>query len=278
MCNLFENYPELLTVIKKDAFRNAKLFQIEEKLPEVPCEDYNDILFPYDDVVLEYTVIAGDYEVKVDSCVYISNSFKDNVLEISKKDGEIPDRFICVLNSYSNVMQNGAKEISLVGGQLYYTEETEKPKSDILYSGYVGHNKELYNFNLGAETPENMIDWFSTIMPHTLKIVNAISQPKLFVIRESSMKPYKIGKKIPRSHQRSKYIILDLNQIKTRYGLSGRGEGMSKAAHPRRAHRRILRDERFTNKRGKIVKVKATWVGDTEKQVGNKIYKVLLDE
>ncbi len=86
------------------------------------------------------------------------------------------------------------------------------------------------------------------------------------------------GKKIPRSDQRPIYTILTPVEIRDKMGarLQNQVDRKSPMPHERRAHLRRLKKESGYNE-DKIVRVKASWVGESEKTVGNKRYRVVLE-
>jgi hypothetical protein len=101
----------------------------------------------------------------------------------------------------------------------------------------------------------------------------------------SNSKPQKINEPnlIPRSMNRPTYTIMNLTEIREKYGLAQEEAGKEieeRAPYSptyRKAHLRTLRHEKWGNRQGDRVKVKATWVGPREKVIGNKRYKVILD-
>ena len=86
------------------------------------------------------------------------------------------------------------------------------------------------------------------------------------------------GKKIPRSDQRPIYTILTPGEIRDKMGvrLQDQVDRKSPMPHERRAHLRRLRKE-SGYKEDKIIRVKASWIGVSEKTVGNKRYRVVLE-
>ena len=47
--------------------------------------------------------------------------------------------------------------------------------------------------------------------------------------------------------------------------------------HERRAHVRLLKSDRFVNKKNQVVRVRSTWIGASEGVSGKYRYRVLLD-
>jgi len=116
----------------------------------------------------------------------------------------------------------------------------------------------------------------------SLRELFLFNHPDFFILQEEplSVKPKKGKKKdmIFRSHERPNYTALRPTQIREKLGLQQpvkkRG---SPIPHERRAHLRRLKKE-SGYKEDKIVSVKASWIGDNEKTIKNKRYKVILDK
>ena len=118
-----------------------------------------------------------------------------------------------------------------------------------------------------------------------LQEVMFFNHPKRFILEKisqskSARKTRDKGVKIPRSHERPTYTILDPRDIRKTMGLQElvADEGKHKITpHERRRHYRTLSNDRFVNTKGKTIIVKATWVGASEATVGKNRYRVLLD-
>jgi len=85
-------------------------------------------------------------------------------------------------------------------------------------------------------------------------------------------------KRVARYDDREHWILLDPEEVKSRMIARTDSAGGTHAAplpHLRRAHDRALRSERYTFKRGEIVRVRPTWVGDREWANGKMCYKVI---
>jgi len=116
-----------------------------------------------------------------------------------------------------------------------------------------------------------------------LEEILAIYTKDSFVFEEQPVttKPNK-NKKILRSHQRPLFTILKPVEIRTKLQINtphsdtptGRS---SPIAHERRRHPRRLVSEKGYFKKDKIVVIPATWIGESEKRIGNKFYRVRLD-
>ena len=105
--------------------------------------------------------------------------------------------------------------------------------------------------------------------------------PSRWIIEElpSDPRPFNRLLKIPRSHQRSRFISLTRREARERLRLpeeSGE-KRRSPEAHARRAHPRTFKADRFVKMKGKTIMVQSSWVGPTDVKVGKKIYKVRVD-
>ena len=134
----------------------------------------------------------------------------------------------------------------------------------------------LYSQSIGIKDRDPHRQMWSEFTAHAgrnvataIEEISLLNVPKRFVV-ENIPPTQKKKKKILRSHQRSNFTLLTIEEIKKNFGLTGQGEGGSKAPHPRRRHTRTLSDGRETN-------VKACWVGESEVQVGKGRYKVRTD-
>jgi hypothetical protein len=98
------------------------------------------------------------------------------------------------------------------------------------------------------------------------------------VLTDKQAKLLAKGKKIPRSDQRPIYTILTPGEIRDKIGvkLQDQIDKKSPMPHERRAHLRRLKKE-SGYKEDKIIRVKASWIGVSEKTVGNKRYRVVLE-
>ncbi len=116
---------------------------------------------------------------------------------------------------------------------------------------------------LYANTPNKFILEISPSLPKTKK-----------------KKKKKRNIKINRSDDRKKYILLKPKEIRKiiKEDIPNKGSGRkSPKIHERRAHPRTFRSDKFVNMQGKTIMIPAKWIGVSEKTVGNKRYKVMLD-
>lgn len=161
----------------------------------------------------------------------------------------------------------------------------------------INHTRRLFNDRefINNNSLQNVIAAYHEII--------YFNRPNRFVLQQKPAKIIKPKKnKILRSHQRPIYTILKPDQIREKMGLknpfsSSHGFGKTKRPHERRRHWRHLSDDIYSKnedgekiepkiipsgpRRGEVyykkVLVPNTWVGPSQNQVGNKIYKVMLN-
>lgn len=122
-----------------------------------------------------------------------------------------------------------------------------------------------------ARTSQDLVHFFLQIA--------LINSPLVFMVEGEPRKPPPKGK-LPWSDRRSVYTVMTVPRIRRSLGLARTEpgqQGQAPAAHWRRAHFRTLRSERFGDRRGERVRVKAAWIGPKEAEVGGRRYRVLVD-
>ena len=81
------------------------------------------------------------------------------------------------------------------------------------------------------------------------------------------------------SNDRERWIVLDPEEVKVRFArrtdVPLGGTHASPIPHLRRAHNRTLRAERYTFKRGTVVHIRPTWIGDREWEEKKLCYRVV---
>lgn len=103
-----------------------------------------------------------------------------------------------------------------------------------------------------------------------------------FVLEIKPKKPSKKSLKpgaIPKLADRPEYCLLTPKEIRKYLGTHAEDTGRVQSVHERRGHIRTYPDdkERFPNAHGKSIWIDAVWIGESEAIVGNKKYKVILD-
>ena len=142
-----------------------------------------------------------------------------------------------------------------------------------------------------SEPFDSLPEWKRTLANAVLrkfidacKVFALINSPNRFVVEVSSSKidaerNKKPTIKIPRSHERPQYTLLTVKEIKELFGEENHASGSHAAPipHERRRHFRRLSSDYFKNKKGSIIMIPACWVGECEKIVGTKKYRVVVD-
>ena len=134
-------------------------------------------------------------------------------------------------------------------------------------------------------TPEHRVSMFQNPAV-AIKQAVVLGSPDRFILEETSLKVAVVKKaikksrrsrRILRSNARPRHIILKPVAIREILGApEPQDKGSKKAPHPRRAHTRRLRSDRFKDQ-GKWVPVRASWVGPEQAVSQGRRYRVLLD-
>lgn len=114
----------------------------------------------------------------------------------------------------------------------------------------------------------------------TMQEVRYFNSPARFVVERTPAKAKREGKKkIARAHERPLYTLLTPGEIRERLGIGHTvpSAGPAKAPHQRRRHYRVLKSDRYTQAKGRVLTIPATWVGPTEATVRRSRYKVRVD-
>lgn len=162
-------------------------------------------------------------------------------------------------------------KVAIIGSSGY-----ELSVSDMFIFVYdtSGRQIDVAHFDSDTEVARSIAtNWMTAL--EELMLLNS---PDRFILERSPVKTRKNPKKILRSHERPVYTILKPSEIRSRLNISSDSTGRHVRVHERRAHPRVLRSEKFKAMRGKTIIIPATWVGQSEKRVGNHYYKVLLDK
>jgi hypothetical protein len=112
-----------------------------------------------------------------------------------------------------------------------------------------------------------------------LEEVAYFNTPNRFVVEKRFVKHQHVAKgRVARSHQRENYVLLTPDEIRTTLiPHDAQSTGITRAPHERRRHMRLLASEKFTHMRGKSIVIPASWIGPSERVIGNKRYRVMLD-
>lgn len=158
----------------------------------------------------------------------------------------------------------GVAGMTFVANKTEMLVNPESARRAMLRTGQTVHTNQAALINATAALEEIM--FFNT--------------PDRFVVERSPETVRKPGAKglpaLRRSVERPHYILLRPEEIRERLGLSNE-DRRTPTPHARRRHYRTLRSDRFTNKAGQVVVVKAAWVGPTEGEFKGRTYRVCLD-
>jgi hypothetical protein len=169
---------------------------------------------------------------------------------------------------------------------MHYEPETGRMVSHgVVTASYILNKKEIieaYDQDAIRNLPTAMVNDLlrNPVTAHEELIM--LSCPEYFILEESpakTIKQKKGSRKIPRSHQRSMFTFLQPVDIRRKLDLEHLGQDRTRNSpvpHERRRHLRRLRKE-SGYKEDKVVPVKASWIGASEKEVKGRRYRVRLD-
>jgi len=283
----------------KKTLRNARIFVFEGKAHEVLPQreiDSEEADFLRDNFFLPFPCIAIEDGA---SCVILQDIEKD------AKGIGVPRLFIeCIpmdadlSNFRPDGLHDAAREMQkvfpkgtcLISSGWFKYDKIGTSRERWRYGGDVGrlffaHKKLGVLFCPDAKTPE-LVDGCKAALQNisaAFEEVMYFNSPNNWVLEKRPAKTPKRRKenqrKIPRSHNRPQYTLLNAKKIRQVMGLS-EPTGESRASptpHERRKHFRTFRSERFTKQKGKTIVIPAMWIGPSEAKVGRHVYKVRLD-
>lgn len=222
----------------------------------------------------------------VDNSDYFNDSESDRQLLKNLKLGQnVPKNCVCLTYGRIRFRAANLEHLVVTGGviAIHFAD-----KKRIIYKNMqdkIDRNKMVEVALKNAATAIEEVLFFN--------------QPDKFILQRKNVKAQKIAKnKIARSHQRPVYTLLHPAQIRARLGISNPSSLQRQVTpHERRRHQRYLssaiydRDDNGIKIEPKIipqgprkgqpyyksVNIPASWIGPSEKVVGNKRYKVILD-
>jgi len=286
----FANLKELLSEV------NIFFLTFKDQKPSYILEQENLDLFilPFSSVAFNYAAEDTIFDNEVFMIIkdaehgQIGSNAEREVYFFSKFD-----------NNFFNFDQNMYSLVHFVVDKIEVCDKNEATMGvklevkDHFYISEKGYflSQDKLDFDYVAQTEHDdfLLSYYKNICMHVVKCMDALlafnADKKSFILEEKPVLSNKQKnrqvkkKKIPRSCERPLYTFLSPDQIRGRLGLqrpgNGNGNGSKKVPHERRAHlRRLLVDSGF--KENKIVPVKSSWIGQSEKQIGNKLYKVIL--
>jgi len=274
-----QNLSGLLRKTKLFVFDQISTDFLPKKQEETIKEEMSDFRLPYPVVAVEDpqgVVVVAD--IKKDQ---VGFEFQRFFLD-----------FILCHEKNHLVMGFGKMKIGSCGKLEIYTSShvvnafRGSKRIELFDSKYTNGSMSDYDFNDPkecAKRPAELTEIFKSASQNFstgLQELFYLMQPKNFILQTTPRKvrdPLK-SPKIPRSHERPTYTLLKPGEIRRRMGIAvPPGKGGAKTPHERAGHRRTLRHDRFGKNKGKKIWVKHSWVGPSEARVGNKFYKVILD-
>ncbi|MDD2944121.1 MAG: hypothetical protein PHC51_14285 [bacterium] len=164
--------------------------------------------------------------------------------------------------------------------KVYFDHESDELSGVVHPGGAIIANRErIFHFFAGRELSDQCaISGRNTFT--AMKEIAYCNTPLRFIVESSLPKQFKKldekGCKIPRSHCRPSYSLMELSEIRQLFGT------VSQVSHadgvgPRRRHPRTYRHERYaaSGLLGTTTWIDGFWVGPDEVMKKNRLYKVL---
>jgi len=139
----------------------------------------------------------------------------------------------------------------------------------LLYKPATGLLTDILKEKKSTPFLQNIKDLAKIVLKH----IYELNTTDRFIVEVTNRKNKKKGSK----YSMPEYILLKPGEIRKKLGLSEH-QGGTKRVHERRAHLRKYPDDkiRFPKAHGKLVRIPAVWIGQSEGISGNKHYKVIL--
>lgn len=303
LCKLAETHmPELLSMLK-----SARLFIIDKPRPfdqieELSFDGYESIFLPYDTVAIvsdNVVCIIKDTVPDQIGCRQSREFIEATKVEASEFDQKTED--------YFNEITNIKETMHITHGSFYKGEGSNDFKGYI--HSYITANKQKILFNplkdIKDESEQIKCDESYTKPAENIIALLfyffGINEPSTFILEDCPLHVKVNGKKVPRVHQRPNYTILKPTEIRRRMQLDEpivRSKPGERRLHECRKHMAFLSHEkyRYDNETGlplepkkiphgprkgqlyyKTAYVRAHWRGETEKRIGNHVYRVIYD-
>ena len=201
-----------------------------------------------------------------------------NFYDSDRLDNEVQDGYRELAKQYGELWHVTKGWLSFLG----YKENTWRIGGHVDYVALVSMKSLINEYTKGLdELDASILRNISTAFEELMYF----NSPDRFILEETPLGALQkrgtgaARAKIPRSHDRPVYTILEPTEIRQKLNLpiERTGTHASPVPHDRRAHPRTLRSEKFKNKKGQTIIIPATWVGVSEVTRGNKRYKILLD-
>ena len=281
--------------------RQARLFVFEQKAQDVLPKKVSpeEQKFLYDNFFLPFEVAAVEDPV---SCVILANAETDQIgmdkerlfVEILDNDSlrnyqasqdheDNPQR----LEEIKKLVDDAPSGFTVNVGSVVLLAHSTPNK--VLYNGTLLHTfafdrdgRVIGDYSQMANNIPQLRIAALRNASICLQEIMYINSPGRFILERKplqtrAVRRQKDNNRIPRSHDRPIYTILEPGKIRERMKLPSPAHGGSVEPHERRRHFRRLQSEKFTNMKGQVIPVKACWIGPTESVVGKQRYKVMVD-
>lgn len=288
-CGIAERYlPELANVL-----RQCKLFVYDKPAHEILEKEIERerAIWLQENFFLPFPTIAVEDPA---SCMILKDLTPDaKGLGVTRTFFEIiplvgdPDAFVDSTDEFRALMhklRHHTDLVSITGGRIAMKQDDERIGTGFTIEGSV-------NMAAAASKDKGVIDYMENPpeiaaqaalrnASASIQEVMLLNSPDRFVleIEPANLKKRENAPKIPRSHERARYVLLKPNEIRRVMKLpQPEGDRQSPRPHERRRHTRTFRSERYVSAQGKTIIVPATWVGPSENVHGGQKYKVMLD-
>jgi hypothetical protein len=248
------------TVFKKSAFSpkifNSPIFSWQcEGWDQLQSEPNNaiDELLQNEQNVLPFPELRVFVEFRDD----IKNSLKYQKFWMVHKDG--------------NFEYIGETDFRSSGLRVFTHTSTKGQKITTRVVSYLNGD---YLEDLESEDLEELVKFLHTCV---CWFIREVSSPSNFIAKRHPHRPFK---SVEWCRSREHYVILDRKHPANARSVAVGSKvednrTLSRQAHTRRAHARILRHPRFGDNIGKLIRVAATWVGPREWKCNNSVYKLV---
>jgi len=234
---------------------NVPLFLMDFPITEEPKQDDR----PSNSVLRQLPLSFPTVKLLVKNAAYDNLSLAFWFQDIRNEDG-VMNKLNCVVSALFNtndVKKMGHSTQSFVI-DMEESRETEKLSCQYIVHAY-NHGRRIQNITTAQSDAV-----LSCLLSHYANFKYVVSAPKHHLAK---VRPVNYG--VTKWLEGSPHFIVVSGKSKLNTkdapttGVSMK-ENTSRIAHTRRAHTRMLRSERYINKRGQTISVRSTWVGPEE--------------
>ncbi len=287
VCQVFDNpkvhkrhpgWKEVLDTCAVFDFRGHDYEKLQEKVHI--SEDAQELMAP---LPFPKIAIVHDWQVYVLDLFWLSKEadiVAGNILAIMCPFSEHRHAYEVVISGYVEVDISEDASKTKAKSTMSDVHYTSVINGNPIYLTNDGDPDDLRALRVNEEDPNSSKahDVLPGLFMNVITFLSYINAPTRFIVKQI---PKKMGKakkgQIPRLYQRPQYIILDKQNIKTRY-LNSQPKGhKSPMPHLRRGHYRTLTSEKYRRKKGQRVWVRATHVkgNEIEWREGDRYYEVI---